>query len=74
MLTQDNQSKNQPQSLVDGAANNPANNGDDNGDFFVDGQSDSLALENLVDDLPPQVPKQKKWALRSLECHQNVQT
>ena len=72
MLTQDNQSKNQPQSLVDGAANNPANNGDDNGDFFVDGQSDSLALENLVDDLPPQVPKQKKWALRSLNLRTKV--
>ena len=72
MLTQDNQPKNQPknqpQALDDLAANNPANNGGDNDDFFVDGQSDSLALESLVDDLPPnpQVPKLKKWTWRSL--------
>ena len=68
MLTQDNQSKNQPQSLDDLAANNPEINGGDNGDFFVEGQSAPVALENLLDDLPPnpQVPKQKKWNWRSL--------
>ena len=50
MLTQDNQSKNQPQSLDDLAANNPEINGGDNGDFFVEGQSAPVALENLLDD------------------------
>jgi twitching motility protein PilJ len=67
MLTQDNQPKNQTQPLDDAAQNV-------NGDFLTEGQAGmGDALENLVDDLPPnpQVPKeeispQKKWAWRSL--------
>ena len=67
MLTQDNQSKNQPQPLDDIAQ-------DIKGDFLTEGQADlSDQLEDLRDDLPPnpqvpkpKIPQQKKWAWRSL--------
>jgi len=75
MLTQDNQSKNQPQPLDDIAQ-------DIKGDFLTEGQADlSNPLENLVDDLPPnpQVPKekisqQKKWNWRSLSLRSKATT
>ena len=61
MLTQGNQPKNQPQHFDDLAAQNI------NGDLLTEEQADlGDPLENLVDDLPPQVPKPKKWAWRSL--------
>ena len=60
MLTQDNQPKNQPQTLNN--SNNP------NGNLDNDNQTELVSLENLLEDVPPnpQNKKSKKWGWRSL--------
>lgn len=61
MLTQDNQSKNQPQAL----SNNSANTNDN---AEVISQPEEISLENLLEEVPAnsQDQKPKKWGWRSL--------
>ena len=61
MLTQDNQSKNQPQAL-----SNNSDNTNDNAEVIS--QPEVISLENLLEEVPanPQDQKPKKWGWRSL--------